>query len=285
MRRYVVRLVSTLAAVLMLCLTPLQAEARPNMAEDLNDEYWTAHGLGVGVLAIGALVTGALIPQERPDLMPLVKPTSLSLSEAALTLELIAPIPTFVSTTNQAEFIDANLTYGQAVFLAINVNHVLRLARLDSNSTLAFTVAYVASASLNRQREGRTESERTLKVPVRDVFWGVELGLATFSAHLEVQGGRRSYLSAAWGLGLGTMLGATVMAVHEERVAFVAPSKNWGVGLLGAVPGIVVPLVVGAIMGPPRPDPLLEKPLLSNIQLSPVWLSESARGLALAGNW
>jgi hypothetical protein len=265
-------------------LLPAAAGARPKLTEDVSRDYWVGHGTATGALAVASVLTGALIDLRPERVRTSPKPVALSLSEGAQMLTLIAPPVSWVGPDSTSEFVDASLTYGEGVFLAMTVNHTLRLGSHDSSSTVAFAAAYIGSAMLDRQHGGFTAGHRSVDVRVRDAFWGFELGLATFSAHLEVRSGRRCYGSAVLGAGLGTVIGMGVMALHVEEKEFyrghgLAPAKHWQYGLLGALPGLVVPLFFRY----PTEDPLIGG--LSDVRVSTLWLSEATKGVALSGRF
>jgi hypothetical protein len=266
------------------CLLPVAADARPKLTEDVSRDYWIGHGTATGALGIASVLTGALIDLRPDHVRTSPKPLALSLSEGTQMLTLIAPPVSWVGPDSTSEFVDASLTYGEGVFFAMTVNHVLRLGSADSSSTVAFAAAYIGSAMLDRQHGGFTAGHRSVDVRVRDAFWGFELGLATLSAHLEVRSGRRGYGSALLGAGLGTLIGAGVMAIHVEELEVyrghgLAPAKHWWWGLMGAAPGIVVPLAFSY----PKRDRLLGG--VSNLRVSTLWLSEASKGVALSGSF
>jgi hypothetical protein len=274
------RVLSVLAAALALAWGAV-AEARPKHTSRVSDEYWIGHGITAGGLGVAALLTGVAITSSPPDIVPATKPAALTLSSVALTLDVLAPPVAWVPAMNQDEFADASLTYGQALFASLTANHVLRLAHLDSSAALAFAAAYVGSGMFSHQRYGYTKPKRAVDARVRDTFWGLELGLATFASHLEVRGGRRCYGEALLGTGVGTLIGGLVLRLHAERGFILAPpAENWGWGLLGAIPGVVLPLFIAR----PAADPLQSAGIV-NLRVAAGAVGDSAHGLTLSGAW
>jgi hypothetical protein len=274
----------TLAATASLLTVSVQsARAEPTLTEDVDNGYWLAHGIATGVSAGLALITGAAIDTPPPDVRPVRKPVALAVSQAGMFLQLVSPAPVWTATMDQKEFLASMLMYGEASFLALTVNHALRFPGLDSSSTLAFAAAYAGSATVDRQRDGYTEGWRAIDAPVRDAFWGIELGLATLNAHLEVRSGRRGYLNALTGAVLGTAVGMTAASlreVHDSPFRLVSPSEHWHWGLLGALPGIFVPICIHV----PENDPL-QTAGFYELRVSPWRSTGDARGLAVSGTW
>jgi hypothetical protein len=270
------RAVLTATLVCMLAWARESRAAPP--AESRSDTYWVVHGIGVGATGALALITGAAITPKPDDVRPLEKPVALPLSQGALVLDVIAPPVMWIGPSMTHEFVEASLTYGEAVFAAMTFNHLLGPAGLDSSSTLAFAAAYVGAATVDPRDEKVPGARRGDMRRVRDAFWGFELGMATFAAHLEVRSGRRGYPAAILGALVGTGIGVGVTALHRRDLT--PPSPQWGWGLFAALPGLTLPL----LFGPPDADPLLEASV-HDLRLAPLWSSDSTKGLALSGRW
>jgi hypothetical protein len=243
-----------------------------------SDAYWIGHGVGAGVMGAFALITGAAIDRRPDDVRPLEKPVALPLSQGALVLDVIAPPILWIGPNTTREFAEASLTYGEAIFTAVTSNHLLRLGGMDSSSTLAFAAAYVGAATVDPRDEKVPATRRRDMRRIRDGFWGFELGMATFAAHLEVRSGRRGYPAAILGAVLGTGIGIGVTALHREKLT--PPSPNWGWSLLAAVPGLTLPL----FFCPPDPDPVLRRSAY-DLRVAPLVGAGKAKGVALSGRF
>jgi hypothetical protein len=248
------------------------------LLRDASSAYWIKHGVGTGVLLVTAGAS-SLIPRTPGELR---SPTATALSNATLTLELIAPIPTLAATTSRLEFARFGLVYGQTILGALTLNNLLRPIRADSSALLAFAFAYSASASFDRQRERFTSSRRVVSVTARDVFWGFELGLATLTGTLDGASGRATGYGVLTGAVLGTGFGVLVQAAHEGAEWRRGPSEHWGYsaiglvgcGLLGQIPRLRPWLTTG-----------VSTASLHGLRLAPVADATGASGLMLSGGF
>lgn len=170
-------------------------------------DYFLAHGSATATLALGALITGNAFPASSPRVAADVAP-ALGLADATLTLELASPVPAVLVSMNTSESFDALLTYTQVLFAAQLVDHVLRTAKLDASTTLAFSAA-VSSAYLFDQ-------SRAVGLHMQGAFWGLQLGLATANATLNVRGGRSGVGGTLLGAGLGIGLGVLAQELHSH---------------------------------------------------------------------
>lgn len=217
--------------VALLVFTSRNAAAHPAHLKDAKSSYWIGHSVGTGALAVSTLITG-IIEDDHPTIR---HPTSLALSRATLTLELLGPLPMTAASTNSVEFANFSLVYAQSLLLAKTLNNALRPLDLDSSSFVAFAGAYASAATLDRQRKGLTAPRTTLPTIVPDFAWGFQLGLAGISSSLEVHSGRATLWGALTGGLVGTAVGIGVQAAHGEDWKR-GPTENWGYGLLGLVP-------------------------------------------------
>jgi hypothetical protein len=228
--------------------------------------------------------------------------TASGLSSSLYFLQLVEPLPAFGVDAGPAHFAHATFIYGETLSiswaLSTVASHLRRprpfaydpdfpdktpdcsqlpesacrsfySARASGAFAGAFSSAYLFS-DLYRSKAGQGLSDRGANYDAATATaWGVQLGLATMVAGLQVKAGEAFYSDALVGALVGTSIGGGMYFAHSGSLR-VTPSQAAGAGI-----GLLVGGAVAVFF------PTGRSPFGSFLQLTP--LDVPAIGAAVRG--